>query len=283
MKRRSPSDDAKLRFAMKLNEVSQSRFALTHMALKWWERNEGRPAIIYGPQRKGKSSYAIQVILDMLQATGNTWNYRDLVVYHPSQFLQKLSDLTDKGERAPALLWDDAGVWLFALDWNTTFVKAVAKVLQVSATAVCLLLFTTPTPSMIIKRVRDIEGILFAKIVQPHSHMPTVRRARIYRLTANPLGFRTAKLIAEDHYDVMLPDEIYNWYFPLRQSYLREATRLAFSKLEELLGPEAQAAHEAEPPEEIINKLIMMADKQAKKSPEKPDDRKSAILSVPGG
>jgi len=207
----------------------------------------------------------------MLKATGNSWDYKELVVYHPSQFLQKLSELTEKGERAPALLWDDAGVWLFALDWNTTFVKAVAKVLQVSATAVCLLLFTTPTPSMIIKRVRDIEGILFAKIVQPNSKRPTARRARIYRLTSNPLGFRSAKLIAEDRYDVMLPDDIYNWYFPLRQSYLREATRLAYSKLEELLGPETHASYQAEPPEAIINKLIILADQQERKAREKPE------------
>ncbi len=46
------------------------------------------------------------------------------VVFKPEEFLDKVLEVD---EREKALIWDDAGYWLFSLDWYEPFVKAVSR------------------------------------------------------------------------------------------------------------------------------------------------------------
>lgn len=60
---------------------------------------------------------------------------KQLIVFHPEQFFQKLQDLREAGNklRIPSLIWDDASLWLYALDWNDPFIIKVGKYMNVTS------------------------------------------------------------------------------------------------------------------------------------------------------
>ena len=90
--------------------------------------------VVDGVQRIGKSSY---VIKGLAFANGE-WVYepepicvkadyesvKPWVVFKPEEFLDKVLEVDEKEK---ALIWDDAGYWLFSLDWYEPFVKTVSR------------------------------------------------------------------------------------------------------------------------------------------------------------
>ena len=71
-------------------------------------------------------------------------------MFKPEEFLDKVLEVDEKEK---ALIWDDAGYWLFSLDWYEPFVKAVSRWMQVAGTQFACIILTTPKRSLISSKV----------------------------------------------------------------------------------------------------------------------------------
>lgn len=204
----------------------------------------------YGEPRVGKSSYFIQVGKDLfdyydshivpgdrrlLIDYASTQRIKDpevnywrvFIVFKPEHFIDLISYLMRHQIRAVNVVWDDAGLWMFALDWNDPKVKSALKFLQVCGTATGAMFMTTPSIKMILKKVFEIEGIHVTKVIRNTTvKQPNRRLATTYRNSMTPWGKRFLKNVIEDDYSVMLPDDDYKWYKPLRDMYLDEALKM---------------------------------------------------------
>jgi hypothetical protein len=182
--------------------------------------------IVYGEPRIGKSIYTIKVTKELYADNPNPDEWRNHYVFRPEQFISYMNERLTTGQKSLITTWDDAGLWLFALDWNDPRVKAVMKLLQVSGVATSALVFTTPAVSMIIKKVLNIEGILVGKVVKQSGKSDTQRTVKIYKNSIAAWGKRYVKQIMEDSFNVMLEPHDYNYYFPQRMTYLHEALEM---------------------------------------------------------
>lgn len=195
-----------------------------------FKRDECHVFIPYGPLGIGKSSYAIKVVAEVYGSPGQP-NYdavKEHLVFHPKDFVLKCQEMMDKGEKDKVLIWDDAGLWLFALDYYHPFVKAVIKYLNVARTNWGALIFTTPLPNWVIKKIRGFPQATVLKIIKAMSDDDRASRHRIanaYRFWISPDMKRSGvKQIYADKYTAILPNAFYwEWYKPLRDSYARQA------------------------------------------------------------
>ena len=223
------------------------KFALSEYIYRRYVGFQTVLGIGYGEPRVGKSSYFIQVQKDLfsyydshippidrrlLIDFASTQNIKDpeinywriFVVFKPEQFIEIVRYLMRHMLRSVLLIWDDAGLWMFALDWNDPKVKSALKFLQVCGTVTGAMFMTTPSIKMILKKVFEIEGIHVTKVVRnTDAKNPHRRLSKTYRNSLAPWGKRFLKQVTEDQYSVMLPDVDYKWYKPLRDSYLAEA------------------------------------------------------------
>ena len=219
--------------------------ALTEYIEKMYRMGRTTNMVLYGEPRIGKSVYCIKV-LKQLYPDKNEW--KNHIVFRPQQFIEYMN------QRSKGLVWDDAGLWLFALDWNDPRVKAVMKLLQVSGVATAWLAMTTPAVSMIIKKALNIEGILVGKVMKQSGKSDTQRTVKIYKNSIAAWGKRYVKQIMEDSYNVMLDNEDYNYYFPMRQEYLQEALNM----LSNAYGIQLQT----------VNDVLALAEKRAQEKAE---------------
>ena len=124
-------------------------------------------------------------------------------------------------------MWDDAGLWLYALDWNDARVKSVVKFLNVLRTVMGGLIMTTPAVDMIVSKIPHIEGMRIAKTTRaPGFKDRDMRILQAYRNTFMPWGKRYVKVDWQDPFNVMLSEEDYAWYSPIRSRYAKEAIAL---------------------------------------------------------
>ena len=212
-------------------------FALTEYCRRMWLGGRTANLLIYGEPRIGKSVYAIKSLkevyaewrhpaaLDPYLKWSGQDEWRNWIVYRPEQFVSLFALLLQFQVKAPMVVWDDAGLWLFALDWSDPRIKAVLKMLQVSGVATGALVFTTPAVSMILKKVLNIEGIIVGKVVKAEKDRDK-RLVKLYKNALTPWGKRYVKQIIEDKFNVMLEQRDYDWYAPVRMSYLEDALRL---------------------------------------------------------
>jgi len=184
---------------------------------------------VYAGLGKGKSAYAIFCLVMALKnyfhcSDAEAWEkVKGFIVFHPQQFFDKLDQIRDIGmKRAPAIIWDDAGLWLYALDWNDPFIKALGKYMNVARSRLGALIMTTPTPKMIFSKVRDMPDAINVKIIKTTGapRAEWVRRAKGYQQSMLPdMKKSRVHLRYTDDFVCRMPDEFYNWYKPLRDEY----------------------------------------------------------------
>lgn len=191
-----------------------------------YEKNQSRQVVIYGETGVGKSVYAIKVLKQLYDDPQHPEEWKQYIVFTPEQFITLVTKLLREKRRAKCIVWDDAGYWLFALDWNDPKVKAAMKMFQVSRTVTAAIIFTTPAVQMIIKKIQAFEGIRIGKVMKRTSGDSNLRLCKVYRNTIAAFGKRYVKQKYEDDFSVMLPDGDYNWYAPIRERYLEDATEL---------------------------------------------------------
>ncbi|MHA1407938.1 MAG: hypothetical protein ACTSSG_11250 [Candidatus Heimdallarchaeaceae archaeon] len=228
-----------------VEEEDELKSTRKHRVLSWKIRkqylfDDFYGMIVEGKQRIGKSSY---ISLCMAEALGK-WEYhpevicvepnfeavKPWVVFRPKDFLNVVFEVTDKGEKQPAIFWDDAGVWLFSLDWYKPFVKSVVKYLQVAGTQFGFIFFTTPSQTMISSKIlQAFPQIYLCRISKTGRDTYTVRKriAKVYESWGYPDGKKGgvwSKWI--DKYNCILPNSYYDWYKPIRDSYIKIAIKL---------------------------------------------------------
>ncbi len=210
---------------------------------------------VEGRQRVGKSSYVSQALAEAngqyeyLKDEANpsqtivrsvTQDYESVkpwIVYLPKEFLNLVFN-TKPDHKQKCIIWDDAGFWLFALDWYEPFVKSVSRYIQLIGRQFGSLILTTPSRKMVSQKVLDaLPEMLVCQIHEfgVDSATRRVRIANVYERWDYPDGKHGGvRRKWQDRFNALVPDDYYAWYKPKSDSYTnvglsimkREVTRL---------------------------------------------------------
>lgn len=201
--------------------------------------------IVEGVQRVGKSAY---VSKGLAYANGE-WEFKPTprcvkpdfesvkpyMVFKPEEFLDQVLVVESKQK---ALIWDDAGYWLFALDWYEPFVKAVCKWMQVAGTQFGVIILTSPEKSLISSKVLTaLPNHYVCRVTRTSGDRQRYRPriAKAYISWTYPDGRKGGvRTRWTDRFNAMLPDDYYNWYNPIRRGYLDLARALMKKEVREL-------------------------------------------------
>ena len=226
-------------------------FYLTEKILEaWYPPEEFKLITTFGALGYGKSAFAFKVLVQLIQilydmTEEESWELvKQFIVFHPEQFFQKIDEIEEnlKFPRIPSLVWDDAGLWLYALDWNDPFVKAFGKYVNVCRTHLASLILTTPSPDMVFKKIRKFPQAFNVKIIKRSGgrghlwHRLAIPYLQYYNIVK---GYRVMRCrykrgIVEEPFNCRMPDKFYAWYKPLRDSYEDIALAMIKKKWEEL-------------------------------------------------
>jgi hypothetical protein len=243
----------------------------TELILEGWRENDRKPEkfvllTVYGDLRIGKSAYSFKTGVQVLNQIygmpitahkGHAWyELRHYIVFHPEQFFQKLKEMDEAGvERLPFLIWDDAGLWLYALDWYDPFINQFIKLLNVIGTRLCALIFTTPSPDFILRKLRKFPSAINVHITYGYHKDPWERYAKGYKQWYLPDGKSRVKTVFEDWFSARMPTPFFKWYKPVRDAYQEVANKLVQEKWEQLKSRSRILASLHEMPEFNLPKL----------------------------
>lgn len=235
---------------------------------------------VEGVQRVGKSSYTCKALAqahgewerdretDRLVCVKSDFNaVKPWLVFLPREFLNLVFAYGEEKERA--VIWDDAGFWLFALDWYEPFVKAVSRYSQLCGTQFGALIMTTPDKRLISQKVLDaLPKMKVCEIVEngkdSYYHRPRI--ARVYERWNWADGKRGGvKKKYEDKFNAMLPDDFYDWYFPKRKEYLEEGKKILKREVSRLEGRTGEKTPEQKrDQQEIMETVIKVVGDESK-------------------
>jgi hypothetical protein len=208
--------------------------------------------VIQGKQRIGKSSYSQQALAEShgkweLQyakslkrevpvcVESNYEAVKDWVVFKPQEFLDLVLVVEEKEQ---AIVWDDAGYWLFALDWYEDFVKSVSKFMQLAGTIFAGIILTTPNMALISSKVMASLPNYYTCTVTKHgkdTFFNRPRLAKVYESWNYPDGKKGGVWTRwKDNFNAMLPDDYFQWYKPVRDEYLLMAKKLLSKEVRSL-------------------------------------------------
>lgn len=189
------------------------------------KNNECQNFIVYGPLGAGKSSYALQVLMELYK-TDDPEILKKYFFFNPLEFLRALKGFK---EQVKSIVWDDAGVWLYYLDYHSPMVKSIAKMMQLIRTKTSSVIFTTPTPTLILGKLRAFPQTLTIKIIknsggeQQGRPLRDLRTAKAYRAWLLPdLQKLRIKKMYEDLFGLYLPTPLYQWHIHERAGYVRQ-------------------------------------------------------------
>ena len=209
-------------------------FQTTNMINYSYYHDECQLFIIYGLLGYGKTTFATKVLSEVLK--GDWEEVKKYLVFKPEDFIKLCMKLSKNHQREKAIVWDDAGLWLFAMKQNDPLITAVTQYLNVARTNWAAIIFTTPTPSWITYKIRNFPQHLRIKIIKAQVDKGRCQRLRIakaYRTWIAPDFKKTGvRTIYTDYFDATMPTDFYNWYKPIREDYALTAT----TRMEEALS-----------------------------------------------
>lgn len=224
---------------------------LTYLKTAWLVRGAYRMdgflgMICEGRQRIGKSSLCSRILASaygkweiekgkVVNVEKNWEEPKKWIVFPPEEFLNRVLEV-GVGQKQMALLWDDAGFWLFALDWYEPFVKVVSKYIQLAGRQFAGLFLTTPRQTLISSKVlQAMPEVYVCRVIKTgrDSYYKRPRLAKIYQRWDYPDGKRGGvRKRWKEMYNAMLPDPYYEWYKPKSEHYLDEAVSLLKREVE---------------------------------------------------
>jgi hypothetical protein len=228
-------------------------FALSGLICNAFRYDDFLLVIIYGPLRMGKSAYAMKVL-------GQVYEYfygeklsvgllKKYMGFHPAEVIDDWMDIT---ERIPMYIWDDAGFWLYSMDWNNPLLRAIQKYFNVIGTDMNTLVLTTPDPTWILSKLVNMPGTLRGRVMKRDSTR-WGRKVRGYKPYRSPDLKKTGVNVKwEDTFNCKIPDEVYSYYKPLRDGYARLAKESVVSTILKKKDDEAS---------QVIKNLTYLADK----------------------
>ena len=196
-------------------------FLTSEMIHKSHYNNECQNFIVYGPLGYGKTSYALQCLMEVYK-TEDPDILSKYFFFDPKEFLTKV---TKFDKQVPAVAWDDAGVWLYCMDYYSNLLKSVSKLMQLIRTRTASVIFTTPSPGLIFGKLRNFPQTITLKVakISGDRYQQDLRRVTAYRTFLLPdlVKQRVRKLYVDD-FSCMLPHKVYEWYTKERRGYIKQ-------------------------------------------------------------
>jgi len=210
-------------------------------------RDDFNLVIISGPPRIGKSAYAIKVMAqvvmylkgqDIFEITKGEKARAPIcqryLGWDPHENVDRWLDIF---KRIPVFTWDDAGYWLFSLNWTDPLLIAVQQYMNVVGTDMNTLILTTPDPTWILSKIANMPGTLKINITKrrggelDNDSNLFSRRAIAYKPWKYPDGKGGGvNKVMVDEFSCKLPEPFYSeWYKPTREAYAYEA-KMAMKK-----------------------------------------------------
>lgn len=182
--------------------------------------------IPYGPLGTGKSSFACKVVAEVYAKNGKpNWEaVKNHLVFLPQEFVAKCRYMMENKVKDKVLIWDDAGLFLNSLEHWHPFVRATVKYLNVARTNWAALIFTTPLPTWVIKKIRGFPQAITLKIIKSNNDdvkrtRPRIARAFRYWVTPD-MKKSGVREIYQEKFTAIMPNDFYwFWYKPKRDGY----------------------------------------------------------------
>jgi len=181
-------------------------------------------AVIFGPQGTGKTTYAFKVARDVeyalrgLETKDEAWKYVNYFFELP-EALDFIQQLTEKDQRIPYIIFDDASIWLSKYYWYKDYMKMFYSYYALIRTRVSAVIFTTPAPDDLAYFLRE-KGWYQIKVVW-NSKKKKIAKALLYAKdfarTARGDFTTKSRHTAIDFYKVELPDTFYAEYLKKRK------------------------------------------------------------------
>lgn len=225
-------------------------FEFTKKVLASYYQDECELYAVYGmPEGIGKSAFALKTVTEInsrphpLKVESWDWNYdtvKPFLKFYPRDVVELCKYMTDHNKRKEVFIWDDAGLWLNAMEWNDPFVVAFTKYLNIARTNWAGIILTTPVLNWVIKKVRSSEGLITVRINKAPGHdtyRGKIREAKAYRRWVHPdQKHHGVAIVFKDVFDAMMPHPFYEWYKPIRDKYAAEAVNQMFRSLQKKKG-----------------------------------------------
>lgn len=185
--------------------------------------------IVYGPLGKGKTSYGVQVLMELykkeIERDGLIQTISKYYFHNPVEMLR----LVRKFEKPVACIMpDDFGVVMYALDFAKPLVKSTVKYFQMIRSRTHSVLMTTPTPTLILGKLRCFPQTITIKVSEQSAGeqhgrpLRDLRLAKAYRSWLLPdLQKLRVKKLYEDEFSCYLPTELFEWLQKQREEYVK--------------------------------------------------------------
>jgi Txe/YoeB family toxin of Txe-Axe toxin-antitoxin module len=218
-------------------------FITTLRIFEAYKRYRFFPMIVYGELGIGKSSFAIKLLAEvygkwedgtLVERNWDAW--KEWMVFLPEEFIKRIDELQAKGERAPLLVWDDAGLWASSQKFKDKFAISLSDYFNVARTDLASVIFTTPDPSWLLKRIREIPGICYGRITYKDedngARHKELRYLIVYSTWKNVIEDKVgSRRLYSDMFDITLPNDVFKEYDKVRRKYAEVAKK----KLEEVI------------------------------------------------
>lgn len=222
---------------------------LARMVTRLYYADEFENIVIYGtPRGIGKSSYTCKAFAEVIgrphapkeECIPDFEAVKRHVLFQPVDVVERCFEMVDKGKREEGFIWEDAGLWLNAMEWWDPFVISFSKYLNVARTNWGAILFTTPYPGWVIKKIRESEGVYTIKVIKAkddRTHPKRPRFARCYRRWYSPDLRKTGvNFVFMDEFGAWMPNDFFEWYKPLRDQFAKVAVELMRETMGKRLG-----------------------------------------------
>jgi hypothetical protein len=197
--------------------------------VKWVRRsyaeNEVKFFIVYGPHGYGKSAYLAKCLAQL----NGTWEWEKLkkfIVWKPTMLCDVIEYVEKSGHDEFMLGCDDAGVWLNAMKWNHPLLMALTEYFDVIRIHFHGIMFTSPLPLHVIKRIRGLPQSVNIRIdkIEGGGGIEKLRHATGYTQYILPDLKRTrVKTQFIDTFSAIMPEKFYTDYYKARKGYTSEA------------------------------------------------------------
>lgn len=206
--------------------------ALARMIVKHYNNDDFLPVIVEGGLRRGKSAYAIKVMSQVREYLGmkplSQWNLRSCMGWEPRDVIETW--LLKDPKKEPVFCWDDAGVWLNNCRWNDPLLLKITEYMNLVGTDYGCLILTTPKAGWILSKINAMPELIRIKIRKrsgtnsidglESDYDKFARQAVGYKPWRSPdLKTHGVNKILIDDYSCKIPDDIYEYYKPLREGY----------------------------------------------------------------
>jgi len=190
----------------------------------WYDKNEMRIIIVEGYQGVGKSLYSLLVASQVYNT--NSWDVlKKHYVYDRLEFIDLVKK---KRKRSPLLVWDDAGNWLNAQDYQKKEVVNVCKYFQVARPHWGCIMLTTVDAEDIVNRIRNMKDrILIQVIKNSNKRQPNRRLAKVYTHWKSPDKTRKGEetQVLENFHLHWCDEKLYKNYELYRNSFVKKAIK----------------------------------------------------------